>query len=357
MIRIARVDLLTALEAVQPGLSTREIVEQSSCVVFRKGKVIAFNDEVAVTSRSGLPKDFTGAVLAKPLLTVLQKMPEDEVQLLVKEAELIIVGKKRKAGLRFEAEITLPVETVEAPEDTAWKPLSQEFTEAINIVKEGAGKDESEELLTCVHITPKFVETSDTYQITRYKVKTSLEKSILVRRDSIKHITPLDMTEFAVTPTWIHFRNPAKLMLSCRLFAEDSSGFPDLTPYLEVPDGKPATLPKGLVKALEIANEFTSENVDSNLVNLTLKSGKVIVKGVGISGWYREVRKLVYTGPTLNFCISPKQLMEIVTKYNDCVVSKDRLRVSGGRWIYCTVLGTADDKPADQANNSSGDEE
>ena len=44
---IDRAKLLAALELVSPGLSPREILEQSSCVVFRGGRIATFNDEVA----------------------------------------------------------------------------------------------------------------------------------------------------------------------------------------------------------------------------------------------------------------------------------------------------------------------
>ena len=42
---------LEQLESVQPGLSTREIIEQSSCYVFRGGEVITFNDEIACSQK------------------------------------------------------------------------------------------------------------------------------------------------------------------------------------------------------------------------------------------------------------------------------------------------------------------
>ena len=53
------------LEAVSPGLATREAIEQSSCFVFKDGRVMTFNDEVACSIDCEL--GFDGAVAAKPL--------------------------------------------------------------------------------------------------------------------------------------------------------------------------------------------------------------------------------------------------------------------------------------------------
>ena len=45
--RVSREKLMQALEAVSPGLANRELIEQSSCFVFKSGMVMTFNDEVA----------------------------------------------------------------------------------------------------------------------------------------------------------------------------------------------------------------------------------------------------------------------------------------------------------------------
>lgn len=338
MSRINREELLQQLEAVQPGLSPREIVEQSSCFVFKDGLVMTYNDEISCSHSTNLKIE--GAVQAAPLLSLLRKMIEEEIDVQINKetGELQIVGKRRHADLRMDKEILLPTETVERP--TKWKKLPEEFPDAINIVQQCAGKDESNFNLTCVHIHPEWLEASDNYQITRYKIATPVKKPTLVRRDSIKHIVSLGMTEISETETWMHFRNPDGLVLSCRRFAEQ---FPDLSPFLKV-KGQPATLPKGLVEATERAEIFSSENVDNDQVLVILKAGKLTIKGEGASGRYTEKRSIKYSGTNLSFRISPKLLIELTKRYNECQISEDRIKVDGGgKFVYVTCLGANDD--------------
>ena len=52
--KINRMNLLNVLESVHPGLSKRDMVEQSACFVFQGGRVITFNDEIACSLETEL---------------------------------------------------------------------------------------------------------------------------------------------------------------------------------------------------------------------------------------------------------------------------------------------------------------
>jgi hypothetical protein len=334
--RVDRVTLLQTLEAVQPGLSTRDIVEQSSCFVFKNGRVITYNSEVACKAPSGLPKELTGAVRAAPLLAVLQKVPDEEIEIEVGEGELLLHGKgRRRAGVRMDAEITLPVDSVERP--GTWQALPEDFLEAVKFVQECASKDQSEFKLTCVHLHPKWVEASDNYQVSRYRTATGVREPVLVRKESIRHVVTLGMTEFCETETWIHFRNASKIVLSCHRHTDIE--FPKYGKYFRF-EGVPMGLPKSLVSAAELAGIFTEENDDDEVV-VTLRPDRPMeVRGHGASGWASEEKKVKYTGPPRTFTISPRQLVEVVNRHSECVTDGNRLRVDGERWTYFTTLGT-----------------
>ncbi len=336
--RINREELLRTLEAVQPGLSPRLILEQSTCFIFHNGRVETYNDEVACRFKTGLDKEFKGAVVATPLLAVLRKLDEEELDLEMADGELLIVGKKRRSGIKMEAEILLPVDKVERPKE--WKTLHEDFTDAMEIVQTCAGKDESLYITTCVHIHPKWIEAFDNTQMLRYKMKTQIDKPTLVKRDNVKHILPLGMTEFAETDSWLHFRNPSGLYLSCRRSVET---FPDLTSYFDV-GGEPATLPKGLTEAVEKAEIFSAENTDANEVQIQLRPGRLRLKGIGVSGWYSEVKTVSYNGPQIEFLISPKLLQQLVKRHYDVLISEKNLKVDGGKYVYLTCLSQVSDE-------------
>ena len=96
MITLNRADFLDKLESVLPGISTREIIEQSSCFVFKDKTVMTFNDEISCSQKSCLP--FEGSVQALPLISILRKLQEEELDISLGDSkeELIIKGKNKR---------------------------------------------------------------------------------------------------------------------------------------------------------------------------------------------------------------------------------------------------------------------
>ena len=182
--KINREDLLSTLIAVSPGLAAREFIEQSTCFVFGDGFVRTFNDEIACAQKCDL--DITGAVSAAPLQTLLSKMVEDEIDVSIDDGQLLVKGKRRRAKIRMDAEITLKLDGVEHPEE--WTSLPEEFCDAIRLIHICAAKQDSNFCMTCVHIHPEYIEACDNTQAARWPIATTVKKSTLVKRDTIKTI-------------------------------------------------------------------------------------------------------------------------------------------------------------------------
>ena len=343
---VNREAFLRTLAQVEPGLSQRDIIEQSACFILLEGYVWSYNDEIACKCRSGLPPEFTGAVPHKPLLDQLQKWTDDEVTLTLGDGELLIAGKRRKSGIRMEKDIALPLDAIERPKKAAWQPLHAEFAEAVGVVGQCAGRDESKFSSTCVHVSPKWVEACDDIQLCRWLLPTGFAGSVLMRQASVKHVQQLAMTEFAETDNWVHFRNPARLTLSCRRYLEE---YPDLTKYLDR-KGAPASLPKGLAEAADRAAVFTAEVPEGNYVNVRLGGGKVRVRGEGVAGWFEERRTVTYNGEPLEFYIAPSMLEQVVKRHNEVEVSATHMRVVSSKWTWYTALAN----PATAAKNGDG---
>jgi len=331
-----REEFLAQLESISPGLSASETTEQSSCVVFRKGWMMSFNEEVACKRKT--PLRLTAAVQAAPLLKLLQQMTETDIDVSLgegaKKGVLLIKGQRRQSGIRMEAEVTLPIGEVEKPGE--WQSLPNKFLDAVQMVQRCAAKSESTAFaLTCVHLHPKWVEATDTIQVARYRIRTGLSEACLVRREAIKHITSLGMTHVSETAGWLHFKNPDGLRLSLRRYLEK---FQNLSPFLKT-SGTPTTLPKGLADATTKAEIFSAENADQNEVTVTLLPGKLRVRGEGACGWYKEHKTIKYDGPTITFSMSPSLLADITRRYHDCEIAEGRmLKVQGGRYTYVTSL-------------------
>jgi DNA polymerase III sliding clamp (beta) subunit (PCNA family) len=337
--RVNRTELLQSLQTVQPGLSPREVVEQSSCFVFSDGQVMTYNDEIACRMKSPLPSSFSGAVSAKPLVDVLSKMPEETVDIEPNEKELIVHGKRRSFGVLCQAEIILPIEHADLPGED-WKSLHPDFAEAVSIVQECASTDQSQFVMTCIHVHPKWIEACDNFQLTRYRIATGVNSPCLVRKDSLKHIITQAAQDFTETDAWIHYRTPSGMIMSCRRYAES---YHNLTEHIKF-EGNKAVLPDGLSDASERAEVFSSENTDENRVRIYIKPGRMMIRSMGVSGWYKEEKKINYDGPELRFQIAPKLLREIMKKHTECEISDNKLKVKLDKWVYVTYLRTIEDK-------------
>ena len=338
---------LKNLHSARPALSAKDIIAQSSCLVFRKGEVFSYNDEMFCRGPSGLGKEISGAVRAQKLLDIVGKMPEEEIGIEATDSHMVVRGKGRRAGICMEKDILLPVDQVERPEE--WAALHADFANAVNVVHQCASTDQSDFRYTCVHVHPKWLESCDRFQICRWRLRTGVKEPTLIRSTSIKHIVSLGMAEFSETASWLHFRNSDGLVLSCRRFVED---FPsdELTKILEGEAGAKTALPKSLAEAVDKAEIFTSEVKEDNHVRVTLSPGKVRIKGVGISGWYSETRKASYSGPPMEFLISPKILARIVTDCSECEITADKLRVVPGKYTYVASLST----PTEEGGSDNG---
>jgi len=351
MKRLNRAEFLQSLEAVQPGLSNREIIEQSSCFVFQGKTVTTFNDEVAC--RQPVPIKLTGAVQAAPLLSLLRKMLEDEIAIDEKDGHLVVYGKKREGGVRMEKEILLPVDKVDTPK--TWQPIHPDFLDAVNLVQQCASRDESQFHLTCLHISPKWIEACDNYQAVRYKVKTKVKEPTLVRHWAIAGICSVGMTEFAETESWLHFRNPStNLVYSCRRFLHE---YPvDISGMLET-TGSKTVLPKGLAEAADRAMIFSAEDKDNNVVLVSLKPGRLRIRGQSVSGYYHESRKIAYDGEAMEFVISPELLIELTKRHNDCEIGPGALIVDGGKYRYISCLENPNDAEEPEAEEADEDQD
>jgi len=327
-----REDLLRKINSVAPGISAKENVEQSSCFVFQGGMLYTYNEEIFCSTKCDIGHE--GALESKPLMDILGKLTEDTIDLEQGEGELVIKGKSKRAGITMAAEIKLPIDSVVLPKEGAWGDLHDDFCDAIALVAECAGKNKTEFVLTCVHVTPTCIEACDNTQLARYKIKTPIKANTIVRRDSIKHITGLGMSEVAETKNFIHFRNPDGLVISCRRYTDE---FNNLDDAIKVENGITTELPKGLADAADKAAIFASTGEDDNVL-VKIEEGYVTISSKGASGWYKERRKIKYKGKEIVFRMAPKIMADVVKKHDEFVISDTKLKVEDKHFTYVTCL-------------------
>lgn len=338
--KIDRESFLADLEAIKPGLTPAEVLIQSSCFAFLDGLVWTYNDLVCCNVPSKLGDSFTGAIPATPLLTQLGKLSESEVDIsqnIKAKGEMVIAGKgKKRTYITMENKVMLEVSKVDKPK--TWHPLPKEFAEGVKLVKDCGGNDKSKPMYTVVRWHPKWLEAADGFQMMRFLVDTStLEAPVLIKRDAIQHVSSLGMTKYAVSNAWVHFRNPAKLVMSCRKVM--GIEFENLSKFLNKEGGSLVTLPKGLEKACALCNTFAMENKDHSLVKITLSQSGSRIEARGVSGRHEQpIKGVEYKGPDMVFLAKPDLLSQLVKKHSDFTIAEGWIRAKGPRFTFLARL-------------------
>ena len=337
--KVDREQLLTYLEAVSPGVTTKDGVEQSSCVVFTGGRIWSFNGEIACNIPSPV-SDVEGAIQAKGLLDLFSRVPDELISVRIKNGALQVVGKNKRAQLRMEESIDLKIDAVETA--TRWVDLPPDFSQGVGMVHSCASKDADEFGLNCVAIHREYIEACDRFQVARYSTGLLLRNRMLIQAVSLKAICNYDMTRYSVTKNWLHFRNNADLILSIRRQTVD---FPDLDHLVTGGDGADIIFPASLPKLAERSEIFSANNPESQAVKVTFADGYLTLMGKGPAGMYEERVEASFDGDPISFMASPDILKDMLTKSPQAtLIPKDapkRLWLETGKFTYVAVTAAS----------------
>lgn len=330
---IKKSELLKALDTVKPGLSNKEMIEQSTSFCFMNKNVVTYNDEISVSCP--LDVDLEGAINATELYAFVNKIGGDEVEMSLNENnELVFKAGKSKAGLRVQSEVTLPLS--EIGEVKKFKKLPDGFLKALKFCMGSCSSDMSRPVLTCVHVNETTVESSDGYRLANFTLSESIPVSkFLLPARICGTVIAFKPTKIAEGEGWIHFKNETNAILSCRVFSED---FPNTAPHLKV-KGAELEFPKETKAILEKAMIFSKK--DSALdesIKVTFAKGKMEIRSESGTGWFEEKARTNYNGDAIVFDITPYLLKDILSDTNKATFSDIKLLFAGENWKYLTLL-------------------
>ncbi len=321
--------LTEVLSLVKPALTSKEVIEQSTCFVFKDNKVYTYNEEIAISMPIDI--EIEGAVQAKELFQLLTKVKDDEIDFDQKDdTEINIKGKKFKSGIRLETEIKLPIDSITVK--GKWNKLPENFIEAVNFCKFSTSKDESLPVFTCVHIHKDTVLSTDKARITEYKLlEDCFPEPVLIPANSVDKLSKYNVNQYIIKEGWIHFRNSKnKFQFSCRtLSSQEEYPVKMVTNALETETSETITFPEKIKDILSTANIFVTSELDQNtFVTITIKKNRIFIKGEGDAGWYREQTKIDYKDKEpIEFMVNPNFLSEIISHVNKVYVDIDSNKI------------------------------
>lgn len=333
--KVNRKELLNELGELAPGLSESEIIEQSNCFMFSEGKVYTYNDSFLAQRECNL--DVKGAVIAKPLLKLLDKTDEEELDISVGDNQVLIKGKAFKAGIPIQDAISFPLEAI-IPEEPQYTELPELFGVGLDMVRYAAGKDMTYPALTCIHADKNIVEACDGFQAITYLLGEDLyfEEEFFLPAKHVNAIMLIEPDQYYLGESFIHFQNTkTRSQLSCRLFDVE---YPSIAGFFDV-KGEKIRFPKQASDIVERASVFSQEefNKDS-LVHVRIKENLMLIEGQNEQGWYKEKCRLRYKGTPVQFNINPKMLSSILELNTNLIVGERAIKIEGENFEYIVTI-------------------
>lgn len=334
--KINKTELLKALEIVKPALANKEMIEQSTSFAFMNGRIVTYNDEISISHPiEGLKIE--GAIQAEELYQLLKKIKKEEIEIQLKENEIVLQAGRIKAGLTLQQEIKLPLEEIE--EQGKWKTLPENFITALQFALPSCSRDMSRPVLTCVHVSKGgFVEGSDGYCVSRHQLgKEGSIDTFLLPATSAAELIKLEPMEFTKGEGWVHFRTEEGTVFSGRVFTDD---FPNTSGLLKV-KGKEIIFPKTVNDILDRAavfakrDHFLDESID---VCLEENQIKVSCKSETTSAWFEETANMRYKEGHASFSITPYLLRSILLQTQNCILGENCLKFQSDKWEYIAIL-------------------
>lgn len=321
---IDRVQLLDALQKVQPGLASKEQIEQTTCYAFTGNHISTYNDEIAISYPFDI--DFKGAIESKEFTDLLSSIKTDKIKVIIKNGEFRVLTKKDKSGLKIQEEITLPLDFLN--QSIKFKKLPLDFNDALKTCLMSVGNDTSI-AFGYIHINDDYVESCNNYSFTRYSISSTIKKDLLIPGSAARHLCKYKLTGYCKSNGWIHFSEKSTgLIFSCRTI---DSPYPDLSPFLDVP-GKKITIPDGLYSALSNAKIFTKDKNQPEVI-ITLNDEGCTVHSSNDRGWRTQHIDMTVQNP-VEFGINAAVLQTVLKNINKAVVGTSSIKFTAKKYTY-----------------------
>jgi hypothetical protein len=178
--------------------------------------------------------------------------------------------------------------------------------------------------------------SSDNLSITRVVGEELPFSDFLLPQHTCSNLIKFEPTKIAQGEGgWIHFQNPDKTTLSCRLFEEK---FPDVSGWLKQ-KGENIELPKNIEEIIDRAEVFAKRGsyLDES-ISISITKKKLTIKGTSDTGWFEESEKTSYEGDPIAFSINPYLFRSILSKTHKCILNEKAIKFEEEGWEYLAML-------------------
>jgi len=333
--KINKNQLQKALTTVQPGLASKDVIEQTTSFAFLDGKVVTYNDQISISHPvEGL--DIRGALPSEELYKLLQRINNDEIDIEVDGNQVSLKFGKGHAHLTLQTEIKIPL--IEIKSDL--KKLPKSFNHLTKLAMASCSRDMSQPRLTCINIQKDgILQATDSYRIIYCDLEEKMPiETFLFSASSAKEAIKINPTHVAKDKEWIHFKNGEGTTISCRL-NEFKEEYPDLKKHFDIEGGKFIEFPEATREMLERAQIFAArDNQFDEEITISIQSKKLTISSKSETGKFSEKTLIRYEGDPIEFIIPPYLLVDILKETNKCELGENTIKFEGEGWQYVSVL-------------------
>lgn len=229
--KVKKSELVIALECVRPAISNNEIIVGSRNFIFDTSNVTAYNDSICISYP--FSTDETFAVSADDFLKTVKSVKEKEFELEVSKGVLTVNSKSTKASLAvLAAEDQQVYEMISALdlENADFKPLPENFIEALTMSRFSCAKDITSDNAHCVKVSGKHVFATDLYRVSRHELAGDTEDEFLLPAKAITGLKKHTMAHYCLQEGWVHFMSDDGTVFSSRTVAGE---FPEIEDIFE----------------------------------------------------------------------------------------------------------------------------
>lgn len=316
--KINKQELLKALSAAKPGLSAKEIVEETVRFIFTGKEVTTFNDKICIIIP--FETDFACSVHGDEFYKILSSIKEEEVDITVVDNQMKINAKKTKAGLSTiigekERVISL-IENLQTSTKKKgfWKKLPEDFLQGIYLCMFTASKDMTTKVRCCVAVKGDKIFSTDNLRISRYILSSEMEEMLIPARDAME-LVKYEVKKYGLSDGWVHFITNEGIMFNCRIMLGDYP-FTSISKYFREPENE-IEIPVEMKEVMKTAAVVAEGEVDiAKVVEVIIEAGKIICKSEdkGKKWLVKEIDFPEYEGDKVLFYVNPSFFAQVLDK-------------------------------------------
>jgi DNA polymerase III sliding clamp (beta) subunit (PCNA family) len=198
-----RAELVKTLELLKPALAQHDTVPIFQCFTFTDGKVIAYNDALAIVAPSEVKENF--GVHGATLLGILSNNKAEEVTIESEENDLVVTSGKSITRLPYKTDDEFLFEQP-SKKFTAALELTQTTLEGIGLCRNTVSKDETQAALHGITVSGSYLYSCDGDAVTRFSLPKPVKGTWFIPTPTCDAILRL-WKDLSVTGAKLHFND------------------------------------------------------------------------------------------------------------------------------------------------------